>query len=129
MGRKSGKIHTRIQTATHHHDGAITSTSERFEHYRQFKQTLEYEGYLALRRPKIYQDTIVRLRLGIDNRFCNKYRYNTSVQMRLCPLGEVAEENEIHLIFACQALNQLRKVYIDPLTVCVINTWVPFVVL
>ena len=38
------------------------STSERFELYRELKQTLEYEGYLSWLRPKIYRDEIVRYR-------------------------------------------------------------------
>ena len=41
------------------------SPGERFEHYSEFKQTLEYEGYLKWLRSKIYRDVIVRFRLGI----------------------------------------------------------------
>ena len=41
------------------------SPGERFEHYREFNQTLEYERYLKWLRSKIYRDVIVQFRLGI----------------------------------------------------------------
>ena len=81
-------------------------------------QKLGYEGYLSWLRPKLYRDIIVRFRLGIINPCYNKYRYSTTVQMHLCPVREVAEENGIHFIFVCQAFNEWRNVYIYQCQCC-----------
>ena len=62
------------------------STSERFERYRKFRQSLGYEGYLSWHRPKTYRDVTIRFRPVINNLCCNKYRYSTNLQLRVCPL-------------------------------------------
>jgi hypothetical protein len=88
------------------------STSERFEHYREFKQTLEVEQYLSLIMLKYYRDAVVRFRLGVNYLACNKNRYSANVQLRTCPLCGTAEEDEVHFIFNCPDLKQLRNDYI-----------------
>ena len=84
------------------------------EHFFFFKQRLECDGYLSWLRPKIYRDVIIRLRLGINNHCCNKYGRTTNAPLRVCALFSAGAESEIHFIFVCQALQELRNVYIYP---------------
>lgn len=90
------------------------STSERFNRYKNFKQILEYEGYLSSLSIKRYRDAIVRSRLGINCLHDNKFRYNPNASLRFCPLCNKEEEDEIHFIFICHALHEPRKIYIKP---------------
>lgn len=83
--------------------------SERFVTYRSFKTILQYEHYLSSLHIRRYRDVLVRFRVGINDLYCNRHRYNVNRRLELCPLCGLAEEDEIHFIFACQAYSNIRQ--------------------
>ena len=87
-------------------------TSERFCEYKSFKYILKYENYLFTCTIRRYRDVLVRFRVGVNELNCNKYRYSTNGQLKLCPLCGAAEEDGIHFIFACGAYNDIRENFV-----------------
>ena len=71
-------------------------------------------GICPVLDPKIYSDGSVRLRMRTDNfAATNPDIAHNYVQLRVCPICGAAEENEVHFILVCQALNLLRNVCIN----------------
>ena len=91
-------------------------SSARFLQYSHFKHVLEFEAFLSTLTAKRYRDAIVRFRLGVNALAANKYRYSQNDQARICPLCKTAEEDEMHFVFFCPALQQIRNTYIQPYT-------------
>ena len=87
-------------------------SSDRFCQYRSFKDYRQYESYLSVLQIKRSRDLIVRFRLGINELNNNKFRYSVNQQTRLCPLCGLAEEDETHFVFDCQAYVDIRNTFI-----------------
>jgi hypothetical protein len=87
------------------------SSSDRFSSYRIFKSEHYIEFYLNDITIKRFRDTLVRLRLGINELGVNK-RYNvTNVDNRNCPFCPGIVEDEIHFIFDCPTYEPVRHKY------------------
>ena len=85
------------------------NNKKRFENYRGFKQILKFESYLSYLTIKRYRGARVRIQSELNELACNNYTYNPNIRQRLCPVCESAEEDEIHLIFACRAHDNISK--------------------
>ena len=90
------------------------SNSDRYSFYRQYKGHCQVERYLFVIDKKCFRDLLVRFRLGISDLFQYKMRYCAEFVRALCPLCREEDEDEIHFLFRCPALCDLRIQYILP---------------
>ena len=92
--------------------------SSRYAFYKLFKPVREVDFYFTALDKKIFRDTWVRFRLGISDLYVHKFRYCSQSHPSVCPLCMEAEEDEMHFLFHCPALYDLRQKYILP---CISN--------
>jgi hypothetical protein len=59
---------------------------------------------------------MTKVRFGISDLLVHKYKYSARVNHNLikCPLCKEADDDEIHFMLCCPALQQLREVFIKP---------------
>ena len=58
---------------------------------------------------------MTKFRFGISDLFIHKFRYrNNNTNIPKCPLCKNAEDNEIHFVLCCPALQELRELLIKP---------------
>jgi len=99
----------RLRDCCHQEWNAKLSSSDRFAFYRSFKRTLCCESYLNYVNIKKFRDSFIHFRLGV-----NALRSNVRTEEeadRNCPFCSDIE-NEVHLLFQCNAYNDLRKKYL-----------------
>ena len=83
--------------------------SSRFDFYRQFNSIHCVPTYIKIEMDKHLKRIMTLFRFGISDLFLHRYRYKgDNFQNVLCPLCTNDQDNEIHLVFCCQALNDLR---------------------
>ena len=84
------------------------TSSERFNMYCSFKDSLLQEYYLSCITISKFRSALTKFRLGInDLNVNNRYRNNT----QLCPFCENVE-NETHFLLQCYKYDALREKYI-----------------
>jgi hypothetical protein len=87
--------------------------SVRFNVYRTFKKTLQLEPYFNVVANKHIRDILIRFRVGASDIRTHKMRYKVlSPQDLKCPLCDASLEDELHTLFYCKALSDLRAKYI-----------------
>ena len=83
--------------------------SKRFEMFRQFNSFHAVPAYLSVKMEKHLKFIMTRFRFGVSDIASHHLRYRQySDRDLLCPLCNNAEENEVHFVFCCPALNDLR---------------------
>ena len=87
------------------------SDSDRFSTYRIIKSVLQAEKYLKNITIKKFRDTLIRLRLGINELGVNKRLQPESVN-KTCPLCPNVLEHEFHLLFSCPVYADMRHKYL-----------------
>ena len=101
------------------------SESERFSTYSSFKSVHQLETYLNDITIKKFRDTLIRLRLGINDLGVNK-RFLCDSFVNNCPLCPDILEDESHFLFCCPAYDDAPRKYlshiIGPDTVCSLNS-------
>ena len=82
-------------------------TSERFAQYRLFKTSNSIEPYLSFKMNSFVRNALTKFRFGVSDiaAHCNRYKQNSSELCRLCMQER---ESEIHFVFECRALLDLR---------------------
>ena len=78
--------------------------------YSSFKTHITKELYLS-EKPlfKPYRDALIKFRLCVSNLDCHRYKFNAIIlETKLCPLCKLDKETEIHFMFKCHHLEQLR---------------------
>jgi hypothetical protein len=89
--------------------------SNRFAEYRMFKSTNDIEPYIGIVLNRYVKSALTKLRFGVSSIACHRYRYNQRRDVNmLCLLCHVFEEDELHFMFCCPVLNDLRMKYIQP---------------
>lgn len=87
--------------------------STRFTVYRTYKMSIYLESYFSCVTNKHIRDTLIRFRIGASNIRLHKMRYSACTTESLqCPLCNSGLEDEMHTLFYCKALNDLREKYI-----------------
>ena len=87
--------------------------SDRFDFYQQFNLLHCVPTYLSLRMDMHLKRTVTLFRFGISDLLVHHFRYKrNSFYNLLCPLCKDAEETEVHFVFCCPALNDLRTQFI-----------------
>ena len=76
------------------------SNSDRFATYLLFKSVHQAEKYLTDITIKKFRDTLIRLRLGINELGVNK-RFQPENATKTCLFCPVVLEDEIHFLFIC----------------------------
>ena len=86
-------------------------TSDRFSSYRLFNVNVpRMNAYLILNIDRHLKFLMTRFRFGISDLVKHRNRYRQCFQNdNLCPLCKTDEDNEIHFLFCCSRLNELRK--------------------
>ena len=87
------------------------SDSDRFSTYRIFTSVLQAEKYLNDITIKKFRDTLIRLRLGINELGVNK-RFQPESVNKTCPLCPNVLEHEFHLLFSCPVYADMRHKYL-----------------
>ena len=89
------------------------SNSTRFTIYRMFKISISLEPYFPSVTNKHITDVLIRFRIGASNIRTHKLRYVAHTPGDLmCPLCNTAYEDEMHTLFYCKFLDDLRqKIY------------------
>ena len=89
------------------------TTSSRFDMYKLFKMSLSIEPYFQLVINKHIRDIVIRFRVGVSDLRSHKMRYALPKPEDLvCPLCNFVLEDEMHFLFYCKNLDDLRKKYI-----------------
>ena len=89
------------------------NTSPRFDMYKLFKTSIDIEPYFHLVNNKHIRDTLIRFRVGASEVRSHKTRYTALIPEDLmCPFCNCVKEDEMHFLFFCVHLNDLRKKYI-----------------
>ena len=86
-------------------------TSERFAQYRLFKNNNLIEPYFSFKMNSFVKNALTKFRFGVSDIVvhCNRYKQTTYDTCRLCMQ---AREDELHVVFECPALVDLRYKYI-----------------
>ena len=89
------------------------SNSTRFTIYRMFKISISLEPYFTSVTNKHIRDVLIRFRIGASSIRTHKLRYVAHTPGDLmCPLCNTAYEDEMHILFYCKLLDNLRQKYI-----------------
>ena len=86
----------------------------RYDHnnfYSSFKSHISRELYLSQKTMfKPYRDALIKFRLCVSNLDCHRFKFNVDVlETKLCSICRSHKETELHFIFACPSLEQLRQ--------------------
>ena len=89
------------------------SNSTRFTIYRMLKISISLEPYFTSVTNKHISDVLIRFKIGGSNIRTHKLRYvvHTAGDL-MCPLCNTAYEDEMHTLFYCKFLDDLRQKYI-----------------
>ena len=93
------------------------SESERFSTYFSFKSVHQLETYLNAITIKKFRDTLIRLRLGINDLGVNKRFLCDSFVNKNCPFCPDILEDESHFLFCCPAYDDVRRKYLSHIIV------------
>ena len=87
------------------------STSERFEFYASFKSVHCREKYFDYPQLRCFRDIYTQFRFGISPINVHKMRYKEGITPRnlLCPACKREIEDELHVLFTCNAYNDIRR--------------------
>ena len=89
--------------------------SSRFDFYRSFGSLHCLPTYLTLDIDRHLMRITTKFRFGVSDLFNHQYRYRVNNECdMICPLCKEAEENEVHFVFCCSALRDLRLKLIPP---------------
>ena len=89
--------------------------SNRFDFYRPIGLVHCVPTYISLEMNRHLKQIMTRFRFGISDIFTHHYRYRRHTESDLmCPLCKDDEENELHFVLICPALNDLRVQLIPP---------------
>ena len=81
--------------------------------YWMFQISISLEPYFTSVTNKHIRDVLIRFRIGASNIRTNKLRYVAHKPGDLmCPLCNTAYEDEMHTLFYCKFLDDLRQKYI-----------------
>eukprot|EP00745_Piridium_sociabile_P026934 TRINITY_DN4323_c0_g1_i6.p1 TRINITY_DN4323_c0_g1~~TRINITY_DN4323_c0_g1_i6.p1 ORF type:complete len:374 (+),score=10.29 TRINITY_DN4323_c0_g1_i6:127-1122(+) len=84
--------------------------SDRFVFYRQFRTMHCVPVYISMKMDRHLKFIMTRFRLGVSDLSLHYYRYRQHSERDLvCPLCKNDEENEVHFVFCCPALDDLRN--------------------
>ena len=87
--------------------------SSRYQHYRLFKTLLQPELYLSVLTTDILRTCYIRFRLGLLDLAVNEGRkMSIDKSQRICPLCKTETETEIHFVFVCPLLDDIRRQYL-----------------
>ena len=93
------------------------SESERFSTYFSFKSVHQLETYLNAISIRKFRDTLIRLRLGINDLGVNKRFLWDSFVIKNCPFCPDILEEESHFLFCCPAYDDARRKYLSHIIV------------
>ena len=71
-------------------------------------------AYLHLDIDRHIKWIFTKFRFGISDLLVHKHRYIGNNNMPMCPLCKKSEDNEIHFVLSCTALQPIRNVFISP---------------
>ena len=91
------------------------SNSDRFATYFLFKSVHQAKKYLNDITIKKFRDTLIRLRLGINELGVNK-RFQPENAIKTCPFCPGVLEDEIHFLFICPVYAGVRHKYLREFT-------------
>ena len=104
------------------------SNSSRYSFYNLFKEQCEVEQYLYVLDRKVFRDVYIRFRMGITELYSHKLRYFPEGIERVCPLCREGIETEVHFLFVCPALYDLRERFLFPYLDCNHENLVKFLI-
>ena len=89
------------------HDHLQSST--RFIEYRMFKSNNVIEPYIGMLMNRYVKSALTKFRFGVSDIACHRYRYAENGKNNIiCRLCRSALEDEIHFMFCCPFLHDLR---------------------
>ena len=91
------------------------SNSDRFDTYHLFKSVHQSEKYLNDITIKKFRDTLIRLRLGINELGVSK-RFQPENAIKTCPFCPGVLEDESHFLFICPVYAGVRHKYLMEFT-------------
>ena len=77
--------------------------------YKLFKQEYVLENYVKTQLPIKHRSALAKFRCGVAPLRLETGRYeNIQENLRLCPICKTTVENEIHVLFDCNAYQSIR---------------------
>ena len=90
---------------------ASSLRAKQFSFYEDIKISFRTETYLCSLTFKPYRDALIKFRMAVSPIMCHKYRFYCN-KSKLCPLCNLTEENEMHFIFECPLLEDIREKFL-----------------
>ena len=89
--------------------------SDRFAQYKLFKTDHTLEYYVKINMNRYVKVALTKFRLGVSLLACHRLRYRHVYDHELrCCLCNLAKQDEVHVLFCCPILDDLRKKFIKP---------------
>eukprot|EP00745_Piridium_sociabile_P014995 TRINITY_DN220_c0_g1_i2.p1 TRINITY_DN220_c0_g1~~TRINITY_DN220_c0_g1_i2.p1 ORF type:complete len:782 (+),score=58.82 TRINITY_DN220_c0_g1_i2:69-2414(+) len=89
--------------------------SDRFAEYKMFKSINGVEPYIEIVLNRYVKSALTKLRFSVSDIACHRFRYSErGTDKILCRLCQASEEDEIHFMFCCPVLQDLRIRLIQP---------------
>ena len=89
--------------------------SDRFDLYRSYGSMHELKTYLVLNMDRHFKIVTTRFRMGVSCLATHYFRYREcSDDDLICPLCKSDKEDEVHFVFCCPVLRELRDRFIPP---------------
>ena len=87
--------------------------SSRFEMYRQFNSLHCVPTYIIMKMDRHLKFIMTKFRFGISDISVHRLRYKDVSSLELiCPLCNGAPETDVHFVFNCPALDEIRNKFI-----------------
>ena len=106
-------VRTRLVDSRWQDWDAHIQDSNRFDLYRQFNSSHSIPTYITMKMDRHLKFMVARFRLGISEIAVHRFRYKTvSEEDYVCPLCQDARDTDLHFVFECPALDNLRNMFI-----------------
>ena len=86
--------------------------SDRFSLYRLLKTNHLTEPYMTMNINKFVRCVLTKFRFGVSRIAAHDQRYKNDERNLMCPMCKANREDEIHFVFCCPALDDLRSKHI-----------------
>jgi hypothetical protein len=94
---------------------AHKQSSDRFAQFALFKTAHVVEPYIEFKLNRYVKNALTKFRFGISDIACHRFRYSVRREYdQPCRLCNTAKEDELHFLFCCPALDDLRSKLLHP---------------
>ena len=89
--------------------------SSHFQSYNSFKTLFSTQNFLSDKTfSRELRNILIRFRLGVSQLHGHRYKFSPDPRKRTCPICDMANEDEYHMLFVCDVYENCRLKYLPP---------------